>query len=122
MESARGHTSNRMLRKQINCRNGNDITESWLDKEYEKKKDFPELEKGPEANIHIESLRVTLKKVTNWIKAGHDGIHELSFEIFASIHDRLALELSKYLKETSILELMTKGKITLIQKSLKKEI
>ena len=32
-------------------------------------------EDGPEVDIHLESLRATLKKVLNWKKLSHDGIH-----------------------------------------------
>ena len=44
------------------------------------------------------------------------------FKKFTSIHDRLAIEMNICLQETEILELMTKGKINLIQKDLKKEL
>ena len=32
------------------------------------------LEKGPKAKIHLDSQRVTLKKVPNWKTPDHDGM------------------------------------------------
>ena len=33
------------------------------------------LEEGPKAEIHIELLKKTLKKISNWKTPGYDGIH-----------------------------------------------
>ena len=33
------------------------------------------LEEGPKAEIHIELLKKTLKKIPNWKTPGHDGIN-----------------------------------------------
>ena len=68
------------------------------------------------AEIHTDLLKTTLKKVSNWKTPGHDGIHGLWFKKFTSIHDRLALEMNKYLRTAPISEWMTKGRTILIQK------
>ena len=36
-------------------------------------KELKEFEEGPEAKIHVKSIRTTLKKVPNWKTPGHDG-------------------------------------------------
>ena len=51
-------------------------------------------------------LRVTVKKNT----LSHNGIQRLWFKKVISIDERLALQLSKCLEETSISEWMIKGK------------
>ena len=33
------------------------------------------LEEGPKAEIHIELLKKTLKKISKWKTLGHDGIY-----------------------------------------------
>ena len=38
-------------------------------------KELQALEKGSKAKILLDSLRATLKKVPNWKKPGHEGIH-----------------------------------------------
>ena len=38
-------------------------------------KELQGLEEGPEANISLESLRATLKKVLHWKQLGYDSIH-----------------------------------------------
>ena len=76
-------------------------------------------EKEPEAEIHLESLRGTLKKIVNWKAPGLNGIHGFWFKRFTSIPDRLAQQLHKCLQEKNLPECMTKGKTT--QKDLKKE-
>ena len=73
-------------------------------------KECEELKEGPEANIYLESVRATLKKI-NWKTLGHDLIH--GFKELMSIHIRLAQQLSKCLQETSIRKWMMKGKTTL---------
>ena len=47
---------------------------------------------------------------------GHDGINGFWFKKFRSIHERLALEMNRYLQGAYIPEWMTKRKTTLIQK------
>ena len=74
------------------------------------------LEEGPKAEIHTDLLKTTLKKISNWKTPGHDGIHGFWFKKFTSIHDRLALEMNKYLQRAHVPEWMTKGRTTLIQK------
>ena len=74
------------------------------------------LEEGSKAEIHIELLKKTLKKILNWKTPGHDGIHGFWFKKFISIHDRLALEMNRCLRDAQIPDWMTKGKTTLIQK------
>ena len=73
-------------------------------------------EGGPTAEIHIDLLKTTLKKISNWKTPDHDGIHGFWFKIFTYIHDRLAQEMNKCLQGTHVPEWMTKGKATLIQK------
>ena len=79
------------------------------------KKELQGLEEGSETDIHLESLWVTLKKVSNWKTPGHDGIDEFWFKKFTFLHDRLALQMSKC-KEANISEWMSKGKTIMIQK------
>ena len=55
-------------------------------------------------------------KISNWKTPGHDGIHGFWFKKFASIHDRLALEMNKCLQRAHVPEWMAKGKTTLKQK------
>ena len=74
------------------------------------------LEEGPKAEIHIDSLKTTLKRISNWKTPGHDGIHSFWSKKFTSIHDRLALEMNRCLQGAQVPEWMTKGKTTLIQK------
>ena len=38
------------------------------------------LDEGPKAEIHIELLKRTLKKISNWKTPGHDGIHGFCFK------------------------------------------
>ena len=74
------------------------------------------LEEGPEMEIHVDLLRTTLKRISNWKKPGYDGIHGFWFKKFTSIHDRLALEMNRCLQDAQVPYWMTKGKTTLIQK------
>ena len=67
-------------------------------------------EEGPKANIHVDLLRATLKKILNWKTLDFDGIHRFWFKKFTSIHDRLAIEINRCLQETDIPEWMAKGK------------
>ena len=66
--------------------------------------------------IHVDLLRTTLKRVSNWKASGHDGIYDFWFKKFTSIHERQALEMNRCLQGTQVPEWMTKGKTTLIQK------
>ena len=36
-------------------------------------------QRKPKANIRLDSLRATLKKITNWKTPGHDSIHGFWF-------------------------------------------
>ena len=74
------------------------------------------LEEGPKMEIHVDLLKTTLKRTSNWKAPGHDGIHGFWFKKFTSIHGRLALEMNRCLQCTQVPEWMTKGKTTLIQK------
>ena len=64
---------------------------------------------------HVDLLRTTLKRISNWKAQGHDGIHGFWFKKFTSIHDRLVLEMNRCLQDAQVPEWMTKGKTTLIQ-------
>ena len=70
--------------------------------------------------IHVDLLKTTLKRISNWKAPGHDGIHGFWFKKFTSIHRRLALEMNRCLQDVQLPELMTKGKTTLIQKDPRK--
>ena len=74
------------------------------------------LEEGLKVEIHIELLKKTQKKISNWKTPGHNGIHGFWFKKFTSIHDRLALEMNRCLQDTQVPDWITKGKTTLIQK------
>ena len=78
------------------------------------KKELTILKENPELDIHLEQQRATLKKVQNRKTPGHNSIHGFWLINFTSIHDRLAVQLNKCLEETGILELMMKGKTTLV--------
>ena len=70
---------------------------------------------GPEEVSVVEIHSKVLNSV-------HDSIHVFWFQKFSSIRDRLTLRMNICLEETDILEWMTKGKTTLIQKDPKKEL
>ena len=55
------------------------------------KKGLQRLEENPRTDIHLESLRTTLKNVRNWKTPGHEGIHGFWFKKLTSVNDRLAL-------------------------------
>ena len=78
-------------------------------------------EEEPEAEIHLESLSGSLKKIENWKVLGHDGIHGFWFKWFMPIHEKLMQQQHKCLKEANIPEWMMKGKTTLIQKDKKRK-
>ena len=80
------------------------------------------LEEGLKAKIHIELLKKTLKKISNWKTPGHYGIHGFWFKKFTSIHDRLAREMNRCLQDAQVPDWMTKGKTTLIQRDPRKGI
>ena len=83
-------------------------------------KELEGLEKGAKAEIHIDLLRMTLKK-SKWKTPGPDGIHGLWFKKLTIIQDRLALEMNRCLQEAHIPQRVTKEKTTLIQKDPRKE-
>ena len=58
-------------------------------------KELEGLKEEPKVKIYINSLRTTLKKISNWRTPGHDGIHEFCFKKFTSSHDRLAIEMNR---------------------------
>ena len=58
-------------------------------------RELERLEEDSKAEIHIELLEKTLKKISNWKTPGHDGIHGFWFKKFTPVHDRLALEMNK---------------------------
>ena len=74
------------------------------------------LEEGPNAKIHTDLLKTTLKNILNWKTPGQDGIYSFRFKKFTSIHDRLVLEMNKCLQRAHVPELIIKGKTTLNQK------
>ena len=74
------------------------------------------LEEGPKAEIHIDLLKTISKRIPNWKTPGYDGFHGFWFRKFISIHDRLELEMSRWLQVAQVPDRMTKGKTTLIQK------
>ena len=53
------------------------------------------LVEGPKAEIHIELLKTTLKRIPNWKTPGHHGFW---FKKFTSVHDRLGLEMNRCLQ------------------------
>ena len=79
------------------------------------------LEKGPKMEIHVDLLKTTLKRISNWKASGQDIIHGFWFKKFTSIHGELALEMNRCLLGAQVPEWMTKGKTTLIQKDPSKE-
>ena len=66
--------------------------------------------------MHIDLLKTTRKRISNWKTLGHDGIHCFWFKKFSSIHGRLALEMNRCLQGVQVPDWMTKGKTTFIQK------
>ena len=74
------------------------------------------LKEGLKMEIHVDLLKITLKRITNWKAPSHDGIHCFWLKKFTSIHGRLALEINRCLQCAQAPEWMTKGKTTLIQK------
>ena len=62
------------------------------------------LEEGPKVEIHIDLLKTTLKKISNWKPLGDDGLHGFWFKKFTSIHNRLALEINSCLQRALVPE------------------
>ena len=105
-------------------------TKIWQPKKHNEKaewindmtRELEGLEEGLKAEIHMDLLRKTLKKISNWKTPGHHGIHGFWFKKFTSIHDRLALEMNRCLQDAQVPDWMTKEKTTLIQKDQVKEL
>ena len=83
-------------------------------------KELEGIEEGPKAEIHIDLLKTTLKRIWNWKTSGHGGIHGFWFKKFIPIHDTLALEMNRCLQREHVLEWMNQRMTTLIQKIQKK--
>ena len=58
----------------------------------------------------------TTLKISNRKKLTHDSIHRFWLKKSTSIHDRLPVEMNRSQQAADVLEWMTKGKTTLIQK------
>ena len=65
-------------------------------------RELDRLEEGPEMEIHVDLLRTTLKRISNWKAPGHDGIHGFWFKKFISIHDRLTQEMNRCLQDAQV--------------------
>ena len=79
-ENARRHTNNRLQRKQNNFGVIYVIGKNTTKRPNGcKRKQSLGLEEGPDAIIHLESLRKTLKKIPNWKTPGNDGTHGFLF-------------------------------------------
>ena len=78
--------------------------------------------KGSKVDIHLNTRKAILKKTSNWKTSGLDDIHRFWIKIFLSVHDRLATEMYKFIQKTKLLEWMTNGETTLIQKILSKKL
>ena len=74
------------------------------------------LEEGRKTEIHIDLLKTTRKRISNWKTSGHEGIHGFWFKKFTSIHDRVALEMNRCLQGAQVPDWVTKEKTTIIQK------
>ena len=75
---------------------------------------------GPKAEILVNLLKTALKRIPTWKKPGHGVIHGFRIKKFTSIHDRLALEMNRFLQGAQVPDWITKGKTTLIQKDSSK--
>ena len=62
------------------------------------------LKEGLLVEIHIDLLKTTLKRISNWKTPGHDGIHSFWFKKFTYIHGRLALEMNRCLQGAQVPE------------------
>ena len=69
------------------------------------------LKEGLKMEIHVDLLKITLKRITNWKAPSHDGIHCFWLKKF-TLHSRqtLALEINRCLQCAQAPEWMTKGK------------
>ena len=117
-EMTRERTNNRMQKKlkfwkKIWQPKENNGESEWLNNITKELEGF---EEGPKAEIQLDLLKTTLRKISNWKTPGHDGMHGFRFKKFSSIHYRLALEMNRCLQGAQVPEWMTKGKTTLIQK------
>ena len=74
------------------------------------------LEEGPKAEIHTDLLKTTIKIYQIGKRQAMMEYMVSGFKKLTSIHDRLALEMDRCLQGIHVLEWMTKGKTTLIQK------
>ena len=81
-----------------------------------KKRELEGLEEGPKADIHIDLLKKSQKKILNWKTPGHDGLHGFRFKKFTSIPERQALKMNRCQQEAQEPDWITKGKTTLILK------
>ena len=86
---------------------------SIIDKIYDKR---IRTRKRPESENTNRFTQNNTKKISNWKTPGYVGIHGFRFKKVTSIHDRLELEMNRYLQEAHVPEWITKGKTTLIQK------
>ena len=84
-----------------------------MDKQYDKR--TRRTQRRPESRNTHRFTQNDSKKISNWKMPGQ-GIHGFWFKKFASIHDRLALEMNRCLQGAIVPDWMTKGKTTLIQK------
>ena len=104
-EMTRKYTNNRMQEKPNNFEQKYSNQENIIKKPngyaiWQKKLG---LEEGPKAEMHIDLLKTTQKQL-NWKTPGHDGIHGFLFKKLTFIHDRLALEMNRYLQEEHVPE------------------
>ena len=60
------------------------------------------LEEGTKVEIHIDLIKTTLKKISNWKTPGHDGMHGFWFKKFTSIHERLTQEMNRCLQRAKV--------------------
>ena len=67
-----------------------------------------------------DSNKATSKKIKNWKTPNYGRIHRFWFDKFKSNHDKLDMQMRKYLEEASIPEWMTNGENNLIQREAKK--
>ena len=61
-------------------------------------KELEGLEESSKMETHIDLLKTTLKRISNWKTSGYDEIHGFWFKKFPSIHGRLALEMNRCLQ------------------------
>ena len=96
----RKHTNHQMPKKP------NDFGRKYGNKKHNEKaerinnitREIEGLERGPKVEIHIDLLKTTLKRISNWKTPGYDGIHGFWFTKFTFIHGRLALQINRCLQ------------------------